>query len=65
MQAIPDVKGFGAQVVTGTPLPNTPYMAALWDPVKHALQAIWSGKPVDAALAGAQTEAQNNIAKLK
>jgi arabinogalactan oligomer/maltooligosaccharide transport system substrate-binding protein len=66
VQAILEVKGFGAQVVNGTPLPNTPYMSALWDPVKHALQAIWGGKQsVDAAVAGAQTEAQNNIAQIK
>jgi arabinogalactan oligomer / maltooligosaccharide transport system substrate-binding protein len=66
VQAVADIKGFGAQIVNGTPLPNTPYMTALWDPVAKALEAIWSGKQsVDSALSDAQTAAQNNIAQLK
>lgn len=66
VQAIPEIKGFGAQVNNGTPLPNTPYMSALWDPVAKALEAVWTGKQsVDSALSDAQTAAQNNIAQLK
>jgi arabinogalactan oligomer/maltooligosaccharide transport system substrate-binding protein len=66
VQALTDVKGFGAQVANGTPLPNTPYMSALWDPVAKALEAVWSGRQsVDDALAAAQTAAQANIAQLQ
>jgi arabinogalactan oligomer/maltooligosaccharide transport system substrate-binding protein len=66
VQAVTDIKGFGAQIVNGTPLPNTPFMTALWDPVAKALEAVWSGKQsVDSALSDAQTAAQNNIAQLK
>jgi len=66
VQAIPEVKGFGAQVTNGVPLPNTPFMSALWDPVAKALEAVWTGKQsVDAALSDAQTAAQNNINQLK
>lgn len=66
VQAVADIKGFGAQISNGTPLPNTPYMTALWDPVAKALEAIWTGRQtVDAALSDAQTAAQNNIAQLK
>lgn len=66
VQAIGDIAGFGAQVKNGVPLPNTPYMSALWDPVIKALEAIWTGKQsVDAALSDAQTTAEKNVAQLK
>ena len=66
VQAIPEVKGFGAQVLNGVPLPNTPFMSALWDPVAKALEAIWTGKQsVDAALADAQSVAEKNVAAIK
>jgi len=66
VQAIEQVKGFGAQVSNGVPLPNTPYMSALWDPVAKALEAVWTGKQsVDAALSDAQKAALANISQLK
>lgn len=66
VQAIAEVKGFGAQVANGTPLPNTPFMSALWDPVAKALEAVWTGhQSVDAALNDAQAAAQTNISQLK
>ena len=27
----------------GVPLPNTPYMGALWDPAAKAYTALWTG----------------------
>jgi arabinogalactan oligomer/maltooligosaccharide transport system substrate-binding protein len=66
VQAIPDIAGFGAQVKNGVPLPNTPFMSALWDPVAKALEAVWTGKQsVDDALRDAQTAAEKNVAQLK
>jgi arabinogalactan oligomer/maltooligosaccharide transport system substrate-binding protein len=66
VQAIPDIAGFGAQVKNGVPLPNTPFMSALWDPVAKALAAVWTGKQsVDAALSDAQSAAEKNVAQLK
>lgn len=66
VQAIPDIAGFGAQVKNGVPLPNTPFMSALWDPVAKALAAVWTGKQsVDAALTDAQSAAEKNVAQLK
>jgi len=66
VQAIPDIAGFGAQVKNGVPLPNTPFMSALWDPVAKALEAVWTGKQsVDAALTDAQAAAEKNVAQLK
>jgi maltose-binding protein MalE len=66
VQAVAQIQGFSAQVQNGTPLPNTPYMAALWDPVAKALEAVWTGKMnVNDALAAAQQAAQTNISQLK
>jgi arabinogalactan oligomer / maltooligosaccharide transport system substrate-binding protein len=66
VQAITDIAGFGAQVKNGVPLPNTPFMSALWDPVAKALEAVWTGKQsVDSALSDAQTAAEKNVAQLK
>jgi arabinogalactan oligomer/maltooligosaccharide transport system substrate-binding protein len=66
VQAIPDIAGFGNQVKNGVPLPNTPFMSALWDPVAKALAAVWTGKQsVDAALTDAQSAAEKNVAQLK
>src|SRR5258708_34508789 len=66
VQAVGGIKGFGNQIANGTPLPNTPFMSALWDPVAKALEAAWIGKKsVDSALSDAQTAANNNIAQLK
>jgi len=66
VQAIPDIAGFGAQVKNGVPLPNTPFMSALWDPVAKALEAVWTGKQsVDDALRDAQSAAEKNVAQLK
>ena len=62
----PDIAGFGNQVKNGVPLPNTPFMSALWDPVAKALAAVWTGKQsVDAALTDAQAAAEKNVAQLK
>ena len=66
VQKIADIAGFGAQVKNGVPLPNTPFMSALWDPVAKALEAVWTGKQsVDAALSDAQSAAEKNVAQLK
>ena len=66
VQAITDIAGFGAQVKNGVPLPNTPFMSALWDPVAKALEAVWTGKQsVDAALTDAQSAAEKNVGQLK
>lgn len=64
--AIPEVKGFGAQLANGTALPNPRYLSALLDPVANALEAVWTGKQsVSDALAAAQQAAQNNVAQVK
>ena len=66
VQAVADIAGFGAQVKNGVPLPNTPFMSALWDPVAKALEAVWTGKQtVDSALTDAQSAAEKNVAQLK
>ena len=56
------ISGFAAQVQYGTPLPNTPFMTALWVPVANALAAIWTGTQTpEAALAAAQTAAEKGV----
>jgi arabinogalactan oligomer/maltooligosaccharide transport system substrate-binding protein len=66
VKAIPQVAAFGAQVANGVPLPNTPYMTALWDPVSKGLEAAWTGKEsADQAMNDAQTAAEKNVAQLK
>lgn len=56
------VSGFATQVQYGTPLPNTPYMSALWTPVANALIAIWTGTQTPAAaLASAQAAATKGV----
>ncbi len=58
----PAISGFADQVQYGTPLPNTPYMSALWTPVANALTAIWNGTETPAAaLASAQTAAVKGV----
>lgn len=66
VKAIPQVSAFGAQVSNGVPLPNTPFMTALWDPVSKGLEAAWTGKlSADAAMDQAQQAAETNIQALK
>ena len=43
VQALTTVAAFGEQATYGSPMPNTPFMGALWDPVAQALTAIWNG----------------------
>jgi arabinogalactan oligomer/maltooligosaccharide transport system substrate-binding protein len=58
----PAISGFANQARYGTPLPNTPYMTALWTPVANALTAIWDGTETPAvALANAQTAAVKGV----
>ncbi len=56
------IAGYAAQAAVGVPLPNTPYMSALWTPVANALTAIWSGnQSPSAALTAAQAAAQKGV----
>ncbi len=56
------IAGIANQVQYGTPLPNTPYMSALWTPVANALISIWTGaQEPAAALASAQSAAVKGV----
>lgn len=58
----PAISGFANEVQYGTPLPNTPYMSALWAPVANALATIWTGTQTPAAaLADAQKAAVKGV----
>ncbi len=39
----PIIAGFIAQAANGTPLPNTEFIDAMWDPTAKTVEAIWTG----------------------
>jgi len=62
----PIVKGFADQAVDGVPLPNTPYMGALWDPANKAYTALWTGtEDPKKIMEDSQKAAEAAIAKMK
>jgi arabinogalactan oligomer/maltooligosaccharide transport system substrate-binding protein len=62
----PILKGFGDQAVDGVPLPNTPYMGAMWDPAAKAYTALWTGTDdPKAIMTASQAAATANLAKMK
>lgn len=66
VQALTTVANFSKQAAVGTPLPNTPYMSALWDPVAKMLEAVWTGGATpEQAVKTAQEAAETNIAGMK
>jgi len=66
VQALSTVASFSEQAAVGTPLPNSPYMSALWDPVAKMLEAVWTGGATpEEAVKTAQEAAEANIAAMK
>ncbi len=66
VQALTTVAAFGEQATYGAPMPNTPFMGALWDPVAQALTAIWNGtQTAEEALQAAQTAAEEGVAGMQ
>jgi arabinogalactan oligomer/maltooligosaccharide transport system substrate-binding protein len=62
----PIVKGFNDQAVDGVPLPNTPFMGALWDPAAKAYNALWSGTDdPQKVMTASQAAATSALAKMK
>ena len=62
----PAISGYAAQAALGTPLPNTPYMSALWKPVADGLTAIWTGNETPAqAMSAAQDAANKGVQGIK
>lgn len=62
----PIVAAFIQQTANGVPLPNTPYMDALWGPAGEAQNAIWTGnQPVEEALTAAAETARQSVATIK
>lgn len=66
VQALATVANFSMQASFGTPMPSSPYMNALWDPVAKMLEAVWIGgaAPED-AVKTAQAAAEANIEAMK
>lgn len=62
----PIVAGFNAQAKDGVPLPNTPFMTQLWDPVAKGLTTLFTtNKDPKDVMAEVQKTAEDNIAKMK
>jgi arabinogalactan oligomer/maltooligosaccharide transport system substrate-binding protein len=62
----PIVKGFNDQAVDGVPLPNTPFMGALWDPAAKAYTALWTGSADPQQIMNdSQKVAEAALAKMK
>ena len=62
----PIVAGFNNQAVDGVPLPNTPFMGAMWDPAAKAYIALWTGTDDPAKImADSQKVAEQAIAKMR
>jgi arabinogalactan oligomer/maltooligosaccharide transport system substrate-binding protein len=60
------ITGFNNQAADGVPLPNTPFMNALWDPAGKAITALYSGTDDPAkVMADAQKAAEDAVAKMK
>jgi Maltose-binding periplasmic proteins/domains len=60
------IAGYALQASTGVPLPNTPYMSALWKPVQDGLTASWTGNQTpEQAMSAAQAAALKGIQGLQ
>lgn len=62
----PIVAAFNAQAVDGVPLPNTPFMGALWDPAAKAYTALYQGTDdPKTIMTTSQQVATSALAKMK
>jgi arabinogalactan oligomer/maltooligosaccharide transport system substrate-binding protein len=62
----PIIAAFVQQTANGVPLPNTPYMDALWGPAGEAQNAIWTGsQPIEEALKAGAEAARTTVATIK
>jgi len=66
VQALASLAGFGAALNLGSPMANTPFASAQWQPVGDATAAIWNGAQTpEEALAAAQATIEEAIAQMK
>ncbi len=62
----PVIAAFVEQTASGVPMPNTPFMDALWGPAGDAQRAIWTGaQPPDQALKDAAELARQAVEQIK
>jgi arabinogalactan oligomer/maltooligosaccharide transport system substrate-binding protein len=62
----PIVSAFITQTGNGVPLPNTPFMDALWGPAGEAQNAIWTGnQSTEEALKAAAQVAREKVEQIK
>ncbi len=62
----PVIAAFIEQTASGVPMPNTPFMDALWGPAGEAQRAIWTGaQPPDQALKDAAELARQAVEQIE
>jgi arabinogalactan oligomer/maltooligosaccharide transport system substrate-binding protein len=60
------IKAFGDQAALGNPMPSTPFMGAMWDPMAKGVECIWTGaSDVKTCVDNIQTLAEENIAGMQ
>ena len=66
VQAMYEIKQFGASAALGVPMPSTPFMGCMWGPVGDATMAIWTGAQTpEEAMEAAKATAEECIAGMK
>jgi len=66
VQALATLAGFGKALSLGTPMSNSPFSSAQWDPVGNASAAIYTGaQEVEEALNAAQAAIEEAIAQMQ
>jgi arabinogalactan oligomer / maltooligosaccharide transport system substrate-binding protein len=64
MKALPVPAVLAAQASNGKPLPTTPYMAALWEPMALGVECIWTGGTVEECVDRMQALAEQYIGEI-
>lgn len=66
VKALAAVSHFGRQAAAGAPMPNTPFMSAIWQTVPPLLDSIWKGSSSpEQAVKAAQEQALQIIGSMK
>jgi len=66
VKALPVVAVLSEQAALGKPLPTTPFLGALWDPIAQGLECIWTGQSdIKVCVDRIQSLAEENIEGMK
>ena len=66
VKALPVVAAFEEQAALGKPIPGSPFIGAMWDPIARGVECIWTGQSdVNTCVDNIQTLAEENIAGMQ